>query len=139
MSNYTVTSWDEYIGQEKLKERLQIHIQAALDRMEPLEDVLLIGVLGCGKSTLAALIASELETEFETFMMPVKPTILKRIVMDYECVVLFNEVHRLPPRQQEDLLPLIQDGYLQLDNGAKIEKGALTVVAATTEPEKIIK
>lgn len=132
------TTWESYIGQRKLKDHLQIKIGGALDRFDPLDDVLLIGTPGCGKTTLARLIADEMCMEYVSFIMPIKEQQLKRLVNGYEGVVLFDELHRLSVKQQEMLLPLIEDDYFQLDSGVRIYRGGLTIVGATTEPEDLI-
>lgn len=133
--------WDDYIGQEALKDRLQTHITSALHRVEPLPHVLLVGPPGCGKTTLANLIAQEMREEenFAAFVMPIDPKLFMRVVRDTFGIAFFDELHRLPPRRQEDLLTVIEDNYLQTPSGARIENNDLTIIAATTEGDKIIK
>jgi Holliday junction DNA helicase RuvB len=135
---FRVKQWDEYVGQNALKERLSLHIDSALDRMEPLDHILLVGPPGCGKTTLANIISSQAEREFVSFIMPIKPQMMRRVIQMHHGIALFDEIHRLPPRQQEELLPLIEDGYYQMENGVRIENDQLTIIGATTEPEKII-
>jgi holliday junction DNA helicase RuvB len=138
MTDFRPATWDGYVGQRKLKDRLQIHIAGSIEHDEQLDHVLLVGPPGCGKTTIASLIAQELGDPFESYIMPIKPQVLRRLVMSYVGVVLFDEIHRLTPRQQEDLLPLVEDDYLQLDNGTKLFNYSLTIIGATTEPEKVI-
>lgn len=136
--NYRPKSWDDYIGQEKLKDRLSIHISGALERSETLDNVLLIGTPGCGKTTIAALIAQEMCQDYVSFVMPIKQTVFKRLIQMFSGVVLLDELHNLPTKQQTDLLPLIEDRYLQLDNGTRIEAPGITFIGATTEPKDVI-
>lgn len=136
-STYRPLDWDQYIGQEQLKEHLRIKIAGAIDRCESLPHVLLVGTPGCGKTTIAALIAQELDAEFLSYVMPIKPNVLKKIVQQFEGVVFLDEIHRIPSKQEEDLLPLLGEGYLSLNNGARIYSGNLTIVGATTKPKKI--
>jgi Holliday junction DNA helicase RuvB len=138
VDNLRPVTWEDYIGQEKLKERLQIHINGALDRAEPLDHILLCGPPGCGKTTIASLIADSIGLDFLSFVMPIKKSVLVKIVQSYTGIVLFDELHRLKVKEQEELLPLIEDDYLQLDNGGKVHAGVLTVIGATTERDQII-
>lgn len=131
-------SWDEYIGQEALKRRLSIHIRAAKDANRPLEHLLLIAPPGSGKTTLAVIIATELEDPLETMTMPVKTDVLANIIKQHHGILLLDELHRSTPRQQEDLLPLLEFGYIQNSRGKKIFADFLTIVGATTEPQKVI-
>ena len=135
---FAVDSFQNFIGQERLKDRLLTHIGSAIDRGEPLDHILLISPPGCGKSTLARLIADLMYTSFDSYMMPIKPAVVRRAVQSGTGVILFDEIHRLPARQQENLLPVIQDGYLQLDNGVRIDNEGSTFICATTEPDKLI-
>lgn len=131
-------TWDQYIGQEQLKEHLQIKIAGALRRGKPLDDVLLFGDPGVGKTSLAYLIAKEMGETFDTYIQPIKPQILRKIVQTTHGVVLLDELHSMPAKMQESLLSVLEDGYLQLDSGAKIPKKNLTFIGATTEANKVI-
>lgn len=133
-------SWDSYFGQEKLKGRLQISINGALDRMQPLDHVLLSGEPGCGKTSLAALIAMELEQDFNPYVMPLKTKSLQKAILEDEGVLFLDELHRLPKKDQEMLLPVLEDRVVQFENGNQVKiDQPLTVVGATTELERIIK
>lgn len=139
LDSYRPLQWSEYIGQRKLKDELQIRIRGSLKREEALDHVFLHGPPGCGKTTIAKLIAQEMGMEFESFIMPIKKELVQKIVAGFDGVVLFDELHRLSVKDQETLLPLIEDHYYQTPTGAKLYAGALTIVGATTELDEIIK
>ena len=136
---YRPKEWDSYIGQTNLKNHLNIAIQSAIHRQSVLDHVLLMGPPGCGKTTLSEIIANKMYAEFLSFVMPIKPNLLQQLVSSFQGVVLFDEIHRMSPKQQEELLPLIEDNYLQLSNGGRIYNENLTIIGATTERDKIIK
>lgn len=136
------TSWDEYIGQEKLKEYIKIQIKAALKLNEPMDHVLLLAHAGAGKSSLARIIHSELnENSNLDFVVVTKPptmTDLAQIVETTIGVLFLDEIHRWTPKQQEELLPLLEHGYVERSGGKRSQSPWLTVIAATTERHKLI-
>lgn len=133
-------NWDEYIGQPKLKERLSTHIQAATWDWRPLGHVLLDGPPGVGKTSMANLIADQLGYAFESFVMPMSMTDLFRVVLGHrQCVILLDEIHRLRTADQEELLYPLEDGVIKRRYGTQPIPGKITIVGATTEPQKLIK
>jgi len=135
-------SWDAFIGQDKLKERLQIKIDAALDRYEPLGDILFYSGPGLGKSSLAKLVADNLGQPYTTMDMPVKAKALAKAFLETEGVLVLDEIHRLAKRDQENLLPVLWKRVVQMENGKQFpipRKNHLTIIGATTEINAIIK
>lgn len=130
--------WSNYIGQSKLKHRLKLHISAALDRYEMLDHTLLIGPAGCGKTSVAQLISQEMGSDFLSFVMPIKPKILNKALTGFSGLLFLDEIHRMSKKDQESLLPVLEDGYVQQENGVQLPLNNVTIVGATTEPEKII-
>jgi len=132
--------WDSYVGQEKLKNRLQVSIDGALERYASLDHVLLHGPPGCGKTSIASLISQEMVQNFHSYVMPVKVKSLQKIFLENDGIIFLDEIHRLSKKDQEFLLPVLEDHDIQFDNGKKIHiDHQFTVVGATTELEKIIK
>ncbi|MCM3742214.1 Holliday junction branch migration DNA helicase RuvB [Oceanobacillus luteolus] len=133
----------QYIGQDKVKENLQIFIQAAKMRNEPLDHVLLYGPPGLGKTTLAAIIANEMGVNFRTTSGPAieRAGDLAAILSSLEAgdVLFIDEVHRLPRVVEEVLYPAMEDFFLDIVIGTgpsarsvRIDLPPFTLVGATT-------
>lgn len=131
-------NWDDYVGQKKMKRTLKLSIAGALKRDERLDHILLVGPPGSGKTSLASIIAYEAELEMERVIAPIKPLHMKRIVSSWNGLLFIDEIHRMTAKDQETLLPLLEDQYYQGD-GSVVENADIVIVAATTEPKKIIK
>lgn len=132
-------SWDEFIGQDPLKHRLDTHMAAAVKANRPLDHVFLAGPPGFGKTSMANIIAARVDDPLTSIKMPVRQSAFLELVKRMEPGVLFiDEVHAAPKAQQEDLLTLLESGYLSTLHGTRVHVPWLTVIAATTEPEKVI-
>lgn len=131
--------FDQFVGQEKLKARLSVSMQSALRRHAPMDHVLLSGPAGVGKSTMARLIANWLGDEIMTLVMPMERQSLTRALREFDGGILFlDEIHALSKRNQEILLPVLSSSLLVDDRGREIDMGWVTVIAATTERDKLI-
>jgi Holliday junction DNA helicase RuvB len=116
-------------------------MHGALSHNEALPHVLLVGHAGNGKTTLAKLIADFLQVEFTPFMMPIKENVLSRVLAGAEKnqVIFLDEIHRMSKQQQEFLLPILEDGYVQMATGHRLPLPVpVTIIGATTEPQKLI-
>jgi holliday junction DNA helicase RuvB len=133
----------DYVGQAKAREQLEIFITAARGRREALDHVLLFGPPGLGKTTLAHIVAAELGVNLRQTSGPVleKPKDLAAILTSLEAndVLFIDEIHRLSPVVEEILYPALEDYQIDILIGEgpaarsiKLDLQPFTLVGATT-------
>ncbi|MBS0350296.1 MAG: Holliday junction branch migration DNA helicase RuvB [Proteobacteria bacterium] len=133
----------DYIGQSMVRGQMEIFIQAAQSRNEPLDHVLIFGPPGLGKTTLAHIIANEMRSGFKQTSGPVldKAGDLAALLTNLEPhdVLFIDEIHRLNPLIEEILYPAMEDFQLDIMIGEgpaarsiKLDLPPFTLVGATT-------
>jgi len=145
--SYEVTlrpsSWDEYIGQEKIKKNLKVFIEASKKREEALDHILFFGPPGLGKTTIANIIATEMNTNIKTTAAPMieKAGDLAALLTNIEegDILFIDEIHRMSPAIEEILYPAMEDFRLDIIIGSgpaaqtvKIDLPRFTLIGATT-------
>jgi Holliday junction DNA helicase RuvB len=134
---------DEYIGQDRIRENLQVAIAAAKQRNEPLDHVLLHGPPGLGKTTLAYVIGNEMGVPVRATSGPAieKPGDLVGIVTNLAAneVLFIDEIHRMSPAVEEILYPALEDYEVDIVIGqgpsartVKMRLEPFTLIGATT-------
>lgn len=136
-------TFEEYIGQANLKEKMSIYIEAAKKRNTTIDHILLYGPPGLGKTTLAGVIANEMKANLKITSGPIldKAGDLAAILTSLEenDILFIDEIHRLNSSVEEILYPAMEDGELDIMIGKgpsarsiRIELPAFTLVGATT-------
>ncbi len=134
---------DDYIGQDKAKEKLNIFIQAAKGRNEPLDHALLYGPPGLGKTTLANIIANEMGVNIKVTSGPAieRPGDLASILTNLgeDDVLFIDEIHRINRTVEEILYPAMEDFALDIIIGkgpsarsVRLDLSRFTLIGATT-------
>lgn len=133
----------EFIGQDSIKSNLSVFLQAAQQREEALDHLLLYGPPGLGKTTLAHIVANEMNAQVHVTSGPaiVRPGDLVGILtnLDENAVLFIDEIHRLPRQVEEILYPAMEDRKVDIMIGQgpaarsiRLDVPPITVVGATT-------
>ena len=137
------STWDEYIGQGKIKKNLKVFIEASRRREEALDHILFFGPPGLGKTTLANIIATQMEANIKTTAAPMieKAGDLAALLTNIEegDILFIDEIHRMSPAIEEILYPAMEDFRLDIIIGSgpaaqtvKIDLPRFTLIGATT-------
>lgn len=141
------TEWDSFVGQERVKKQMRVHIDSAKKRGVALDHTLLAsGVPGTGKTTMAHVIAADLGTNLVKLVPPFhKDTLFEAVTsLNNKDILFIDEVHKMAdngPAMAENLLHILEEGVIYTNDGA-IRLANITVIGATTDsgnlPEAVL-
>ena len=142
------TTWDDYIGQEMVKKNLNILIEAAKQRGQMPEHILLYGPAGLGKTTLAHIIGAMLEAPVRTASGPMieraGDIVSLSSTLENGGVLFIDEIHRLNKNIEETLYPIMESGSISVMIGkgptaqsVTIDLPPIIIIAATTQVGKL--
>lgn len=134
------TTWDEFVGQTKLKRRLDVHLSAAMAQERTLDPIFLAGPPGFGKTSLAAIIAHRMNVQLTDLTMPMTERALIQAFRAFRSpgVFFMDELHTLSKGIQEFLLPVVESSQYVDRRGRVYPLENMTLIAATTERDKVI-
>ena len=147
-NNIRPKGFDDYIGQNDIKESLKVSIKASIKRNVPLDHVLFYGPPGLGKTTLAQIIANEMNSNIKITSAPSleRPRDIIGVLMNLEAgdILFIDEIHRLNKITEEILYPVMEDytlditsGKLQTSKIMRVPVKKFTLVGATTKAGSI--
>ncbi len=132
-------TFDDYIGQDKLKRDLRITIESAVQRRAVLDHILLAGPSGYGKTTLAKIIAADIGDPILDLKMPMGEKEFCYAATELgQGVVFLDEAHNAPRSFQEVLLHALESGSIVSKTGVRYPVEHITFILGTTEPAKLI-
>jgi Holliday junction DNA helicase RuvB len=143
LTSLRAQTWDDFFGQDAIKESLKIALTAALQRKEPMEHTLLYGPPGLGKTTLSHLIAKEMGSNIRvtsgTALSKVGDLAAILTNLEPNDILFIDEIHRLPKSVEETLYPAMEDYALDIVIGKgpsartiRLDLPKFTLVGATT-------
>lgn len=147
MNKLRPVSFKDFIGQEKLKKKIKVSIDAAKQRNDPIDHILLHGEAGVGKTSCATLIANEYKTEIiianGASIKGIGDIYAMLFQIKQNNILFIDEIHRLKVRDQEILYTVMEDFVVHKNektgNAISLPVEPFTLIGATTDPGKLTK